>query len=188
VAMNSLSVLAAVKAVGGDLALAALALAELKPPVGRGERTVLNAGAGEFTIIDESYNANPASMRAALATLGQTEPGFRGRRLAILGDMLELGPQGAALHRELAEPIEANRIDLVFAAGPLMEHLVEALPRERRGGYAGTAAELEDTIVKTVRAGDVVMVKGSNGIRMGRIVNALKERFAGEDRAAARKG
>jgi UDP-N-acetylmuramoyl-tripeptide--D-alanyl-D-alanine ligase len=188
VAMNSLAVLAAVKAAGGDLALAALALADLKPPVGRGERTVLNAGTGELTVIDESYNGNPASMRAALATLGQTEPGFRGRRLAILGDMLELGPQGAALHGELAEPIKGNRIDLVFAAGPLMEHLIEALPRERRGGYAGTSAELEDMVLKAVRAGDVVMVKGSNGIRMGRIVDALKQRFASTTRAAAGKG
>jgi UDP-N-acetylmuramoyl-tripeptide--D-alanyl-D-alanine ligase len=188
VVMNSLSVLAALKAAGGDLALAALALADLTPPVGRGERTVLKAGTGEFVVLDESYNANPASMRAALATLGQTEPGFRGRRVAVLGDMLELGAQGVDLHRDLAEPIETNRIDLVFAAGPLMQHLIEALPRERRGGYAGTAVELEDTILKAVRAGDVVMVKGSNGIRMGRIVDALKQRFAGETRAAARKG
>jgi UDP-N-acetylmuramoyl-tripeptide--D-alanyl-D-alanine ligase len=188
VAMNSLSVLAVVKAVGGDLALAALALADLKPPIGRGERSVLQAGAGEFVLIDESYNANPASMRAALATLGHTEPGFRGRRVAILGDMLELGPEGAALHREIAEPIGANRIDLVFAAGPLMENLMEALPGDRRGGYAGTAAELEDTVLKAVRPGDVVMVKGSNGIRMGRIVNALKDRFGGEGKVAARKG
>jgi UDP-N-acetylmuramoyl-tripeptide--D-alanyl-D-alanine ligase len=188
VAMNSLSVLAAVKAVGGDLALAALALADLKPPIGRGERTILHAGSGDFVLIDESYNANPASMRAALATLAQAEPGFRGRRLAVLGDMLELGPEGAALHRELAEAVERNRIDLVFAAGPLMENLIEALPRERRGGYAATAAELEDAVFKAVRAGDVVMVKGSNGIRMGQIVNALKKRFAGETRAAASKG
>jgi UDP-N-acetylmuramoyl-tripeptide--D-alanyl-D-alanine ligase len=186
--MNSLAVLAAVKAVGADLALAALALADLKPPVGRGERTVLHAGAGQFVLIDESYNANPASMRAALATLGQMEPGFRGRRLAIMGDMLELGPEGAALHRDLAEPIKANRIDIVFAAGPLMTNLMEALPRERHGGYAGTAAELEEAVLKAVRPGDVVMVKGSNGIRMGRIVKALRDRFSDEAPMAARKG
>jgi UDP-N-acetylmuramoyl-tripeptide--D-alanyl-D-alanine ligase len=188
VAMNSLSVLAAVKAAGADLALAALALGDLKPPIGRGERTILQVGAGELVLIDESYNANPASMRAALATLAQTEPGFRGRRLAVLGDMLELGEEGAALHRDLAEPVLASRIDLVFAAGPLMEHLIEALPRERRGGYAGTAAELEQSVLKTVRAGDVVMVKGSNGIRMGRIVGVLKERFAPTDQRGSGKG
>src|SRR5215217_6362783 len=188
VAMNSLSTLATVKALGGDLALTALALGELKPPVGRGERTVLNAGAGEFVLIDESYNANPASMRAALATLGQTEPGFRGRRIAVLGDMLELGPEGASLHRRLAEPVAENRVDLVFAAGPLMENLFEALPRDRRGAYAAAAAELKDAVLKTVRPGDVVMVKGSNSIRMGAIVAALKQTFAGDARAAASKG
>src|SRR5215207_636937 len=188
VAMNSLSILATVKALGGDLALTALALGELKPPVGRGERTLLNAGAGEFVLIDESYNANPASMRAALATLGQTEPGFRGRRIAVLGDMLELGPEGASLHRRLAEPVAENRVDLVFAAGPLMENLFEALPRDRRGAYAATAAELKDIVLKAVRPGDVVMVKGSNSIRMGAIVAALKQTFAGDARAAASKG
>jgi UDP-N-acetylmuramoyl-tripeptide--D-alanyl-D-alanine ligase len=188
VAMNSLGILAAVKALGGDLALTALALGELKPPVGRGERTVLDAGGGEFVLIDESYNANPASMRAALATLGQTEPGFRGRRIAVLGDMLELGPEGASLHRLLAEPVGANRVDLVFAAGPLMENLFEALPRDRQGGYAAAAADLKDVVLKAVRAGDVIMVKGSNSIRMGAIVTALKERFAGKPRASASKG
>jgi UDP-N-acetylmuramoyl-tripeptide--D-alanyl-D-alanine ligase len=188
VAMNSLSILATVKALGGDLALTALALGDLKPPVGRGERTILNAGAGEFVLIDESYNANPASMRAALATLGQTEPGFRGRRIAVLGDMLELGPEGAGLHRRLAEPVADNRVDLVFSAGPLMENLFEALPRDRRGAYAAAAADLKDAVLKAVRPGDVVMVKGSNSIRMGAIVTALKQTFAGDARAAASKG
>jgi UDP-N-acetylmuramoyl-tripeptide--D-alanyl-D-alanine ligase len=186
VVMNSLGILATVKALGGDLALTALALADLKPPVGRGERTVLNAGSGDFVLIDESYNANPASMQAALATLGQTEPGFRGRRIAVLGDMLELGPEGGSLHRLLAEPIARNRIDLVFAAGPLMENLFEALPRERQGAYAAAAADLKDAVLKAARPGDVIMVKGSNGIRMGGIVTALKERFAGNARAAAK--
>ena len=177
-ALNSLSILAAVKALGGDLALTTLALGDLKPPVGRGERTVLDAG-GEFVLIDESYNANPASVRAALATLGQTEPGFRGRRIAVLGDMLELGPEGASLHRGLVEPIAEHRVDLVFAAGPLMENLFEALPRDRRGAYAAKAADLKDAVLASVRPGDVVMIKGSNSIRMGAIVEALKERFAG---------
>jgi UDP-N-acetylmuramoyl-tripeptide--D-alanyl-D-alanine ligase len=187
IALNSLSVLATVKAVGGDLALAALALADLQPPVGRGERIVLHTRRGEFTLIDESYNANPASMRAALMILGQTEPGFRGRRVAVLGDMLELGPDGPALHRGLADPVAANRIDLVFAAGPLMENLVKALPHERRGGYAGTAAELQAAVLDAVRAGDVVMIKGSNSIRMGHIVKALKDRY-GDVEAAASNG
>jgi UDP-N-acetylmuramoyl-tripeptide--D-alanyl-D-alanine ligase len=179
VALNSLSVLAAAQALGCDLARAGLTLAELKPPVGRGERIVLKGRDGDFTLIDESYNANPASMRAALATLGQIEPGTRGRRIAVLGDMLELGAAGPALHRELVEPIQASGVDLVFAAGPLMKNLFGALPRDRQGAYADTAAEIEDAVSGAVRAGDVVMVKGSNGIRMGRIVKALNDRYGG---------
>jgi UDP-N-acetylmuramoyl-tripeptide--D-alanyl-D-alanine ligase len=188
IAMNSLSVLAAVQAVGGDLALAALALADLKPPVGRGERHVLNARGGDFLLIDESYNANPASMRAALATLGQVQPGLRGRRIAVLGDMLELGSEGPALHRQLAPAIEANAVDLVFGAGPLMENLMEALPHPRCGAYAGTAAELEQAVLEAVRGGDVIMIKGSNGIRIGRIVKALKVRYGHGTTAAASNG
>lgn len=89
---------------------------------------VLALGSGEATLIDESYNANPASMRAALSVLGQMETGPRGRRIAVLGDMLELGPESASLHAALAEGILANRIDLVFCSGPLMHALWEALP------------------------------------------------------------
>jgi UDP-N-acetylmuramoyl-tripeptide--D-alanyl-D-alanine ligase len=186
VAMNSLSVLAAVKAIGGDFALAAQALADLRPPVGRGERTVLRAPAGAFLLIDEAFNANPASMRAALANLGATKPAAGGRRVAVLGDMLELGPQGPAHHRDLAEAVQANS-DIVFAAGPLMDNLFRALPPERRGGYAGSAAELEATVLANVHAGDVVMVKGSKGILVSRIVKALKERYReGANRSAAK--
>ena len=119
--------LAAAHALGADLALVALAFAELKPPVGRGERTMLSVGDGEALLIDESYNANPASMRAALANLGAVELAAARRRIAVLGDMKELGETGPGLHAELAEPIEGNRIDLVFAAGPLMKNLVDAL-------------------------------------------------------------
>ena len=107
----------------------ALSFADLKPPVGRGERTMLSVGDGEALLIDESYNANPASMRAALANLGAVELGRGARRIAVLGDMKELGETGPRLHAELAEAIEANRIDLVFAAGPLMQNLVDALPK-----------------------------------------------------------
>jgi UDP-N-acetylmuramoyl-tripeptide--D-alanyl-D-alanine ligase len=188
VAMNSLSVLAAVRALGGDLALAALALADLTPPVGRGERTTLHAAGGDFLLIDEAFNANPASMRAALANLGVLEPGFRGRRVAVLGDMLELGPDGPALHRDLAEAVQSNGVDIVFAAGPLMDHLMKVLPPERRGGYARSAADLEETVLAEVRAGDVVMVKGSKGIVVSRIVKALKERYGQAAERVASKG
>ena len=106
--LNSLAVLASAALAGADLALAALALSELKPAAGRGTRITLNVPGGKALLIDESYNANPASMRAAIALLGQADIGARGRRIAVLGDMLELGPQGAALHRSLAEAIDAR--------------------------------------------------------------------------------
>ena len=175
--LNSLAVLAAVSLAGADLALAALALNNLKPASGRGARTMLSVPGGKALLIDESYNANPASMRAAIALLGGAPVGKRGRRIAVLGDMLELGPAGAELHRALADAIETAEIDLVFCSGPLMHALWEALPSRARGGYAETAAGLEPTVLAAVQAGDAVMVKGSLGSRMGPIVRALERQF-----------
>ena len=175
--LNSLAVLAAVKLAGADLAIAALALAGLVPPTGRGRRIELDLGSGKALLIDESYNANPASMRAALEVLGQAPIGRRGRRIAVLGDMLELGPDAADLHRGLFDAVGAARIDLVFCAGPLMRELWDALPSVVRGGYAETAAELPSELIAAVRVGDAIMVKGSNGSRMGPVVQALMERF-----------
>jgi UDP-N-acetylmuramoyl-tripeptide--D-alanyl-D-alanine ligase len=177
IALNSLSVLAAAQAVGADMALATLALADLKPPAGRGERTVLALGNEEALLIDESYNANPASMRAALDTLGRVEIARHGRRIAVLGDMKELGAGGPDMHRGLAETIEANRIDLVLAAGPLMKNLVDVLPKARVAAHAATSAELLETVRATVRPGDAVMVKGSLSMQMALVVKALKERY-----------
>jgi UDP-N-acetylmuramoyl-tripeptide--D-alanyl-D-alanine ligase len=185
VVQNSLGVLAAAVVAGVDLAFAALALAALRPTAGRGERVVLDLGAGTALLIDESYNANPTSMRAALALLGQAPVGRRGRRIAVLGDMLELGTSGAMLHRALAEAVAAHRIDLVYCAGALMKSLWDALPSERRGGYADSAAALEPQVVAAVRDGDAVMVKGSLGSRMGPIVKALRARADAAQRAAA---
>ncbi|HMA56367.1 MAG TPA: UDP-N-acetylmuramoylalanyl-D-glutamyl-2,6-diaminopimelate--D-alanyl-D-alanine ligase [Pseudolabrys sp.] len=176
-ALNSLAVLAAVSLSGADLALAALALSNLKPPSGRGTRSVLTVPGGNALLIDESYNANPASMRAAIALLGQAQIGKRGRRIAVLGDMLELGPKGGEMHRALAEAIDAAGIDLVFCSGPLMHQLWEALPSRARGGYAETAAALEPAVLEAIHAGDAVMVKGSLGSKMGPIVKALERQF-----------
>jgi UDP-N-acetylmuramoyl-tripeptide--D-alanyl-D-alanine ligase len=178
VVLNSLAVLAAVSLADADLVLAGLALAGLEPPSGRGQRITLSlSGGGSALLIDESYNANPASMRAALALLAQAAVPRNGRRIAVLGDMLELGPSGAALHRGLADPILAHQIDLVFCAGPLMKSLWDALPSERRGGYADSAATLEPQIIGTIADGDAVMVKGSLGSKMGPIVKALAHRY-----------
>jgi UDP-N-acetylmuramoyl-tripeptide--D-alanyl-D-alanine ligase len=174
VAMNSLAVLLAARALGLDLHTAARALADFAPPSGRGRRESLSTDDGEITLIDESYNANPVSMRAALDLLGAVEGG---RRIAVLGDMLELGPQGRELHAALVDDIVRNRVDLVFASGPLMHALFEALPAEQRGAHAASAAELEPIVLGALRAGDVVMVKGSNGSRMGPLVAAMRKAF-----------
>jgi len=175
--LNSLAVLAAAVLAGADLALAAVALAGLKPATGRGTRVTLDMPGGTALLIDESYNANPASMRAAIALLGQAGVGPRGRRIAVLGDMLELGPQGAELHAALAEAIDGNAVDLVYCSGPLMHALWQALPTSRRGGYAETAALLEPQVLAAVQPGDTLMIKGSNGSRMGPIVKALESRY-----------
>ena len=188
IALNSLSVLAASHALGADLALVALSFAEMKPPVGRGERTMLSVGEGEALLIDESYNANPASMRAALANLGAVELGRGARRIAVLGDMKELGERGPDLHAELAEVIEANKIDLVFAAGALMQNLVDALPKAKVAAHAQTSAELADAVLAAVRPGDAVTVKGSLSMKMALIVKALKERYGASVTAHALKG
>jgi UDP-N-acetylmuramoyl-tripeptide--D-alanyl-D-alanine ligase len=186
-AMNSLAVLAAATLAGADLALAALSLSQIEPAAGRGVRRLLELGHGEATLIDESYNANPASMAAALNVLGQAAVGPRGRRIAVLGDMLELGPTGPELHRGLNEAVKANRIDLVYCCGPLMRNLWEALSTGKRGGYADSSAALEAQAVAAIRAGDAIMVKGSLGSKMKTIVNALEKRFPGrtaQDEAA----
>jgi UDP-N-acetylmuramoyl-tripeptide--D-alanyl-D-alanine ligase len=172
-AVNSLAVLGAVKLMGADLARAALALAKAEPAKGRGVRQRLKIGGGEILLIDESYNANPASLRAALALLAQTKPGRGGRRIAVLGDMLELGVSGPELHAELAEPMDAAKVDVLYAAGPLMANLWAATPVARRGAYAEASAGLRDAILAGLRAGDVVMIKGSLGSRMGPLVEAI---------------
>jgi UDP-N-acetylmuramoyl-tripeptide--D-alanyl-D-alanine ligase len=177
IVLNSLAVLAAVIALGADLALAALALGRFAPATGRGTRMTLTVPGGTALLIDESYNANPASMRAALALLGQATTGSRGRRIAVLGDMLELGAQGPELHRQISEAVQENRVDLVFCSGPLMKSLWDALPSSRRGGYAETSAVLESAVLDAVGAGDAIMIKGSFGSKMGPIVKALERKF-----------
>src|SRR3954454_20908377 len=179
-AMNSLAVLAAASLAGADLALAGLSLSQAQPAAGRGVRQVLEIGHGEATLIDESYNANPASMAAALNVLGAASVGPHGRRIAVLGDMLELGPTAAQLHRGLIEAVRANHIDLVYCCGPLMRNLWDALSTGKRGGYADTAAVLESQVLAAIRAGDAIMVKGSLGSKMKPIVAALEKRFPGK--------
>ena len=169
--LNSLCVLLMLEALDVDLDTAFKALASFAPLEGRGRERQVRLPGGAFTLIDESYNANPISMRAAIATLGARAA--EGRRIAVLTDMLELGPDAAARHAELAEPLAEANVDLVFCAGPLMKHLWDTLPAGRRAGYARTAQDLTAEVVEAVRPGDVVMVKGSNGSKAGVIAAAL---------------
>jgi len=171
--INSLAVLAAVSALGADVDRAATSLAEVRAPGGRGRQLRVPLEDGTFTLIDESYNASPAAVRAALEVLSLSEPIPSGRRIAILGDMLELGTEAATLHAGLADAVADSGVDIVYAAGPAMVHLYRALPFSIRGGHAESTAALLPVIASVVRPGDVVLVKGSLGMDMARIVRAL---------------
>jgi len=186
---NSLAVLAAVAALGLDLGLAAGALGSLSPPKGRGQRRrIALATGGSFELIDESYNASPAAVRAALAVLAKAEPGSSGRRVAILGDMRELGAEGPRLHAELAAPVAKANVDQVLTCGPLMRELAAALPASRRGAHAADSQSLIPAALAAIKAGDVVLVKGSLGTRMAPIVEALLRLEAAVPPARAANG
>lgn len=171
---NSVAVLAALRAAGVATEAALPALAEFSPPDGRGARIDIPVEDGTALLIDESYNANPASMQAAIAAMTSVSRTAHPRRVAVLGDMLELGAVAPQLHRGLAESIDAADIDLVFAAGSNMRHLFEALPVSRQGAWAESVDGIRDAVLGAIQKGDVVMVKGSNGSRTWQIVAALK--------------
>jgi UDP-N-acetylmuramoyl-tripeptide--D-alanyl-D-alanine ligase len=169
--LMSLAALLMLEALDVRLSDGLAALAAFDPLEGRGATRAIHAASGCFTLVDESYNANPLSVGAALATLGARP--VRGRRIVALTDMLELGAQSAVMHAGLAEPIEQAGVDLVFCAGPMMKSLFDALPPTRRGGYAETAQALAPGLVRAVEPGDVVMVKGSRDSRAKDLVEAL---------------
>ncbi len=171
--MNSLAVLAAVKAAGGDIGAAAAALGAMEPLDGRGRRHKIAVRGGTAELIDESYNASPAAMRAALAVLGASVPGKGGRRIAVLGDMRELGSSAAEQHAALAAPIVDAGIDLVFTVGEDMRALFDALPKKRRGAHRATAAETAELVAERLGGGDIVTVKGSAAMRMRDVVTRL---------------
>jgi UDP-N-acetylmuramoyl-tripeptide--D-alanyl-D-alanine ligase len=170
---NSLCVLAAAQALGADVGKAAAALAGLRAPEGRGMRTRVALPQGCFELIDESYNASPTSMIACFQVLGRRRPGDGGRRIAVLGDMLELGKDAPALHAGLAAALVSNGIDLVYTAGEMMEHLRAALPGTMRGAHGADSESLAEEVAGAVRPGDVLTVKGSAGSRMRNVVEAL---------------
>jgi UDP-N-acetylmuramoyl-tripeptide--D-alanyl-D-alanine ligase len=170
IAQNVVGALTAVALLDGDVLNAAAALKNFTALKGRGARFT----ASGIAVIDESYNANPASMAAALALLG----GATGRKIAVLGDMLEMGEGGAAHHAGLAQPIAANNVDLVFASGAQMKALWDALPAKSRGAYAETSSAVLPQVLAALKPGDTVLVKGSNGAKMSVIIEALKEKGA----------
>jgi len=173
-ALNSLGILAVCLALGADLEAASRALSDVKPPRGRGARLSWGKENSRITLIDESYNANPTSMRAAFALLSSTDVGPKGRRIALVGDMLELGKDAEALHADLASSIVEFSIDLVYTSGPLMRHLFDSLPRAKQGAWYKNSQELATSFLDQIQPGDALMVKGSNGSRMRLVVDEIK--------------
>ncbi|WP_317153187.1 Mur ligase family protein [Sphingopyxis indica] len=172
-ALNSLAVLAAVAAAGHDIEPAIAALDRFSPLAGRGEQSVLRLGTRRITLIDEGYNANPGSMAAALALLRDWRGS--GRKIVVLGEMRELGPDAQAWHAGLAPLIAANRIDRVHAVGDLYAAFWHALPEERRGRHVEAPEALEAILVEELRDGDVLLLKGSHGSLIHELVDRLKE-------------
>jgi len=190
-AMNGLAVLAASAALGADRDLAAHDLAHWVPPAGRGTRETLSLDSGDrdltLDLIDDAFNANPTSMAAALEVLAAAAPRdgagriAKGRRIAVLGDMLELGDDEAEMHRALADLPFIRNLDVIHCVGPRMQAAWQALPENKRGKWCDTAQELADGITRVIDAGDVVLVKGSKGSKVSLVVDALR-------RAARPKG
>lgn len=172
---NALAVLAAVHAAGADLALAGLALAELADLPGRGQRLRVATDTGPAIVIDESYNANPASMVASLAVLAEIAPMGQGRRLAMLGAMRELGSQSDAFHADLAPHVIAAGISSIILVGPEMKPLAVALSRRLDVLHVSDAAAAQTEITRLLGADDVLLVKGSNSVRLGDVVAHLRE-------------
>ncbi|WP_174596086.1 UDP-N-acetylmuramoyl-tripeptide--D-alanyl-D-alanine ligase [Sphingomonas azotifigens] len=169
---NAMAILAAVDAVGGDLEVAGLALAELGGLAGRGARMTVPVADGTALVIDESYNANPSSMRATLKVLA-AEPG---RRLAVLGEMRELGTYSDALHAELADPIAEAGVSRAILVGEAMAPLAAALEGRLDFVHVADAAAAKAELDSLLAPGDAVLIKGSNGVRLATIVAALAER------------
>ncbi|MGH1349272.1 MAG: UDP-N-acetylmuramoylalanyl-D-glutamyl-2,6-diaminopimelate--D-alanyl-D-alanine ligase [Methyloligellaceae bacterium] len=175
--MNSMAVLAAIKLAGADVEKAAAVLANLQAEEGRGAKEVIALDGGDVAIVDESYNANPASMRAAIASFAQSMQQGYSRRIVVLGDMLELGDKAEQLHKDLKGPILDSGVDLVFACGEQMSGLFSTLPATLQGNCAANSEELIPELLKALGPGDAIMVKGSLGSRMGPVVEALKKHF-----------
>jgi len=176
-AMNALAAILAATSVGAPMATILPSLKAFNAGAGRGEQLILTlpGGRGQALLIDESYNANPASMAAAIQLLGKMQPvRSTGRRIAVLGEMLELGDDAAALHAGLAANLQAAGIDSVYMAGPLMEALKSILPASKCGGFSDDPSEIARKLTEEIHDGDIIMVKGSNASKVSQVVNVLK--------------
>ncbi|MBE7636681.1 UDP-N-acetylmuramoylalanyl-D-glutamyl-2,6-diaminopimelate--D-alanyl-D-alanine ligase [Sneathiella sp. P13V-1] len=176
---NILAVLGAVKAVGADVDKAIETLKTLNAPSGRGVQIELETVGGSYRLIDESYNASPIAMQAAFEVLGNLEIKGQGRRIAVLGDMRELGEDAPEIHRSLANDLLENGVDMVYACGPHMRELYEALPQKMKAAYAASSDELVESVLGAVRCDDAVLIKGSLGSRMKVILDALLDQSKG---------
>jgi len=188
-AMNALGCLAVAEALGLDPTIAAHDLGRWLPPAGRGTRESITLDPVEdlhFELIDDAFNANPASMAASLEVLAITQPTHgvgrieQGRRIAILGDMLELGPDEISLHQAIANHPALSQITLIHCVGPRMRALHQALPQRQRGEWVEAAADLIHRAHTLVDAGDIVLVKGSKGIKVSLVVDALRKLGQGQ--------
>ncbi len=188
-AFGALGTLLTCAALEADLSFCAEALASYLPPLGRGTRQNFTlANKQSFTLIDETFNASPASMQAAFEVLGQTAIGAGGRRIAVLGDMRELGPAGPKLHEELTIGLIKNKIDVVHCCGELMAGLHAALPKVMRGHLAQDSQSLAPLVAQDIQGGDAIMVKGSHSVHMEKIVEALREKAEDSSRNRKRAG
>lgn len=176
-AQNALAVLGVANLAGADMEKTIAGIATIEPEAGRGKRHYLKNKHGNFMLIDESYNANPASMAAALEVLKSAKPGTRGKRIAVLGDMLELGDSSEKLHRALSSNIEENEVDKVYTVGKLINVLGDELAGKKHVGHFATWEKVETALVKNLRSGDVVMLKASNGLGFAKLVATLSKTF-----------
>jgi len=178
--LNSIAALAVVEALGADVARAAATLATVGASPGRGARRLLKFGGGTVELLDESYNANPVSMRAMLAVLARTRPAQGGRRLLVMGDMRELGEGADAYHAGLADAVAESGAAQVFLCGPHMQALWQRLAPAHRGVHRPDSASLAGEVAAAVRTGDVIAVKGSLGSKMKIVVDAILAASGGE--------
>ena len=180
-ALNSLAVLAGVKALGESVGNASLKMANAKYSTGRGNRILLSTEGGQFTLIDETYNASPTSVEALIKSLSEEK--HSGRNILVLGDMLELGADAPLLHRNLSTLITESNIDLVFTLGDLMKNLNDSLPDNLKSYHSINYEDLCELLLSNIRPNDFIAIKGSAGIKMQRIVKRLESYFLDRDEA-----